>query len=177
MIGMFLIVWSIRLSLVLLVVTFLAWLLTRGQAQSHWAIRVTWTFSFLLFLVHVLSSFHFIHHWSHREAYAATAKETARLMGVEFGGGVYFNYLFLAGWALHVWFTWFPAAARGPVVRTFLQLILLYMLFIAFNGVVVFKSGWLRALGISATIAIAVTAIWSMMPTRSALTKNCRTQN
>lgn len=80
-------------------------------------------------------------------------------MGVEFGNGVYFNYLFLAGWAIHVWFTWLPGSSNNGIVRISLQLILIYMLFIAFNGVVVFKSGWLRTLGIVATVAVAMVTI------------------
>ncbi len=157
--GTFLIVWSIRCSLVLLVATLMAWLLKRAESRPGLAVRVMWTLSFLFFVLHVAASFHFVHHWSHREAYLATAKETGELMGVEFGEGVYFNYLFLAAWASHLWFTWFPAPANNLFVRTAQQIFLLYMSFIAFNGVVVFKSGWLRTIGIVATVALVAIAV------------------
>jgi hypothetical protein len=145
-----------------LVGTLLAWLLLRKAARDQVTIRSLWTLSFLLFVTHVVSSFHFVHHWSHHQAYIATAEETKRLLGVEFGGGVYFNYLFLLGWAVHVWFSWRPAPQKNLVVRGLLHVILIYMLFIAFNGVVVFKSGWLRALGITATCAVTLAAAYNL---------------
>ncbi len=161
-----LIVWSIRLSMLLFVATLLAWLIARQQPRIQVIVSAMWTLSFLLFLAHVMSSFHFVHQWSHRNAYLATAKETHELMGVEFGGGVYFNYVFLVAWAVHVGCTWFPAAANHPVTRTLLQLCLLYMLFIAFNGVIVFKAGWLRAAGIAATVVLLVVAANRWLGTR-----------
>jgi hypothetical protein len=36
----------------------------------------------------------------------------------------------------------------------------MYMLFIAFNGVVVFESGWLRAVGISLTTMLVAASIF-----------------
>jgi len=44
--------------------------------------RVWWTAGCLLLFVHVACAFHFVHHWSHREAYEATAQQTAALTGL-----------------------------------------------------------------------------------------------
>lgn len=155
-----------------LIGTLLGWSFFRYSNRKDSAIRWLWTTSFLLFVVHVLSSFHFVHHWSHQQAYLATATETRKLMGVEFGAGVYFNYLFLLGWAIHVWFTWRPQLQENAWVRLLLRLIFVYMLFIAFNGVVVFKSGWLRALGVTATFAVISAVVWSLLRTKRGITKH-----
>ncbi len=88
-VGSFLIVWSIRLSMMSLVATMLAWSLWRSWSQANPAIRILWTSSFLLFVLHVCAAFHFEHDWSHQRAYLATAKETRELMALEFGSGVY----------------------------------------------------------------------------------------
>lgn len=154
--GLLLIAWSIRISMLLLVATMFGWLLVRDQGRARLTLNTLWSLGFVCFLVHVLASFHFVHHWSHHAAYVATAKETRELMGVEFGGGVYFNYVFIAAWAVHLWFSWSPAVRHRRLANTLSQLCLLYMLFIAFNGIVVFKSGWLRAVGIGVTVAMVI---------------------
>ncbi len=81
-------------------------------------------------------------HWSHSEAHAATAKQTRELMGVEFGAGIYFKYLFMLAWAYDS-----GKCGRHSSISGFSMApapLLAYMLFIAFNGVIVFKSGALR---------------------------------
>lgn len=157
-----LIVWSIRLSMLLFVTTLLTRLVAPKAMASHASIKLLWTAGFALFVVHVLASFHFVHHWSHSAAYEATAKQTGQLLGIEFGGGVYFNYLFLIAWGGDVWHTWYPISRQRWIIHWLLRLGLLYMLFIAFNGVVVFKSGWLRMMGIGATL-ILLTAFASKL--------------
>lgn len=57
-----------------------------------------WTAGFGLFLAHVICAFHFYHAWSHFAAYEHTARETAVAVGIDWGGGLYFNYLFIGVW-------------------------------------------------------------------------------
>ena len=156
-----LIAWSIRLSMLLFVTTLLTRLVAPQAIANSPATKSLWTAGFVLFVVHVLASFHFVHHWSHHAAYEATAKQTGELLGIEFGGGVYFNYLFLIAWGGDVWSTWYPPAREQWIIHWLLRLGMLYMLFIAFNGVVVFKSGWLRMVGIAATLILLAGLIWS----------------
>lgn len=116
-----------------------------------------WTLGFVLFVGHVVAAYHFEHHWSHQAAVIDTAKQTRELIGVEFGGGVYFNYLFLVLWGVDVVVSWFEP--NLSYLRALRVLWISYLLFIAFNGVVVFKSGWLRALGLVATAGL-VAVYW-----------------
>lgn len=158
--GMFVIAWSIRLSMMLLVLSLLIRLLASPQVARSQTVKWIWTASFVGFAIHVLSAFHFVHHWSHAEAYAATARETRQLLGREFGEGVYFNYLFLVVWAIDVVHRWLPLRKDSKYVRWLLGLGLVYLLFIAFNGLVVFKTGWLRWLGILASSALILAACY-----------------
>src|SRR5207302_6465297 len=50
------------------------------------------------FVVHVACAFQFYHHWSHAAAYADTARQTKDYFGLDWGGGLYLNYVFLVVW-------------------------------------------------------------------------------
>jgi hypothetical protein len=82
------------------------------------------------------------------------------LLGIEVGTGVYFNYLFLVVWAADVINSWTDFSVGRWMVQWFLRLGLMYMIFIAFNGVVVFESGWLRAVGILLTTMLVAASIF-----------------
>lgn len=153
-----LIAWSIRLSMLLFVLVIACRILCSKTIIESTLTKTVWTCAFALFVVHVLASFHFVHRWSHSAAYRATAKQTFELLGIEVGTGVYFNYLFLAVWAADVINSWTDFSIGRWMVQWFLRIGLMYMIFIAFNGVVVFESGWLRAVGILLTTMLV--AAW-----------------
>ena len=70
---------------------------------TPWAKRITlwlWTLGCAMGLAHVLLAFHYHHQWSHDLAYAHTARQTVATVGFEWGGGFYFNYLFLTIWVI-----------------------------------------------------------------------------
>lgn len=146
--------WTIRLSMLLL---FLVMVLRShcqsGQRIDGW-LKHVWTTGFLLSVLHLLSAFHFTHDWSHRAAYLETARETRQKLGFAFGAGIYFNYFFMIIWGSDVCWTWCgPQSAKRPISWA-IRCGRIYLLFIAFNGVVVFKSGWLRIAGVLATALI-----------------------
>src|SRR5579872_5327000 len=64
--------------------------------------RVLFTLGCILLWAHVASAFAFYHHWSHDDAYSRTARETADTVGIDWGGGIYFNYLCLLLWSFDV---------------------------------------------------------------------------
>ncbi len=88
-----LLLWTIRVAFVLYLTSFVAWRLRRDEIA-----RATWTLGCALYLVHVAAAFQFVHHWSHDAAYRETARQTAALFGWNWGGGIYFNYLFTLIW-------------------------------------------------------------------------------
>ena len=64
--------------------------------------RLAWTAGFVVFVAHMFAAFQFVHHWSHADAYADTARKTAALTGLDWGGGLYMNYLLAVVWLADV---------------------------------------------------------------------------
>jgi hypothetical protein len=111
-----------------------------------------------LFWLHVAAAFHFYHRWSHHHAVEHTAAETKRLLGFEFGQGIYFSYLFMVLWAIDAAWQWRTPLAprRSPWTRC---LVHAYLFFIAFNGTIVFEDGPVRWAAVACCAAIAVLAL------------------
>ncbi|HEY3965916.1 MAG TPA: hypothetical protein VGM05_15260 [Planctomycetaceae bacterium] len=129
--------------------------------------RVLWSLGCLLTWAHVLLAFGTHHHWSHAAAYDHTASETAKKVGIEWGGGIYFNYLFLALWSADAIWWWIQPAsyrARPWGVSLFVHA---YLAFIAFNATVVFEAGPIRYAGIGATVGLCTMAVYSRVVSRS----------
>jgi hypothetical protein len=115
--GVLLTKWTIRLALACYVL-YLAGSSAARDPRWPRVGRWVWTIGCGLFLVHVACAFHFYHHWSHAAAWRRAAEQTELLIGVAFGNGIYFSYVFLVLWILDV--VWlcgcfrcgFPAAGR-----------------------------------------------------------------
>jgi hypothetical protein len=123
---------------------------TRGLQSRTW-----WTAGCVLFLAHVVSAFHYQHHWSHDAAYAETARQTLELFGIDWGGGIYFNYLFTLVWVADAAYWWARPSSRAarPVWMT--MSIHGFMAFMFFNGAVVFaKSAAVRWISLLAAVAL-----------------------
>ena len=135
-----------------------------GPSMEGW-LKYVWTASFVMCALHFLAAFQYVHNWSHSNAYASTAEETRKNLGFAYGTGVYFNYLFLIVWGADVCWVW--RSQQNNATRSTPWVIRAgrwYMFFIAFNGVVVFKSGWLRTLGAIATVVLFGIAIRNRKP-------------
>ena len=123
----------------------------RGMSLAgRWA----WTVGAVAALGHAAAAFHFRHGWRQQAALTETARQTAALTGLDWGGGLYVNYLFLAVWTADAACWWlFPAAfdrrpkALNRAVRAFL-------LFMFLNGAIVFAKGPIRILGTGAVLAV-----------------------
>jgi hypothetical protein len=127
----------------------------REATFGRW-LRAIWSAGCVLMLVHVACAFHFYHEWSHAEAQAATARQVEQLVGVPLGWGIYFNYAYLAVWVADAAWWWIrPAliAARPILIGAAVHL---FMVFMAFNGAVVFAAGaapWV-GLGVSSLLVL-----------------------
>ncbi|HEX5103226.1 MAG TPA: hypothetical protein VFV87_05415 [Pirellulaceae bacterium] len=155
MLGHLLTSWTIRLALALYVAWLAGWLVASGPrwaAASRWI----WTLACGLFLVHVACAFHFYHHWSHAAAWQDTADETQALLGVAFGDGIYFSYAFMVLWVLDVAWLWLVSPVWTPWPRL---LVHAFLLFIAFNGAIVFEAGPTRWFGLAACAVLAGLAV------------------
>lgn len=128
-----------------------------GRVRRHrwgwwaWAIGVT------LISIHVILAMAVAHGWSHASAVAATAKATSAVYGVDWGGGVYANYLFIAVWLAET-IAWRadPTAVdrRSPWLQWTLRAFYLVMIL---NAAVVFVPSWRKWFG----VAIVATLLWN----------------
>jgi hypothetical protein len=153
---------TIRLSLAWYLAALLAMLCCRSQDWSATSprgrlARWCWTWAVVCFLVHLALAFHFVHDWSHAHAFA----KTRRVAGV--GEGIYVSYAFTLLWVADVCYWWIAPrafAARSVWIDRALQA---FMLFIVFNGTVIYESGpirWVALLGFGVLGAVGYWARW-----------------
>ncbi|HYE78942.1 MAG TPA: hypothetical protein VEI97_13235 [bacterium] len=142
-------------------VAFLAYLLAvalqlRPASESAHTVqnRLAWTLAFLLLIVHVLCAFHFIHHWSHADAFAATARQTAALTGVNSGSGLWVNYALIAVWLLDLIWRWASPTSHQSRPRLVTISLHAFLAFIWFNATVIFGHGLIRWLSLIAWILL-----------------------
>jgi hypothetical protein len=146
--------WTARISFLLYVLAF-ALRLTRRDRTA----RLVWSAAFAAFAGHMIAAFEFEHHWSHADAYDSTARKTAALTGLDWGGGLYANYAMAILWLADV--LWWlarpssylhrPAAVEGAVQG--------FLAFLWINATVVFGHGPIRPLGAVAFVAMAILAV------------------
>jgi hypothetical protein len=155
MLGHLLTIWTIRLALACYV-AYLAGLLVNGWPERWPGIgRWIWTIGCAFFVAHVVAAFQFEHHWSNRAAVAETARQTRDLLGVAFGEGIYFSYLFLMVWVADVVYWWLRGHAAYWGRRGWLGgLVHGYLGFIAFNGAIVFEGGIVRGTSLVACVGL-----------------------
>jgi hypothetical protein len=126
---------------------------SRPRTADSWQ-RIFWTLGCLFTWIHVVCAFAQYHHWSHHAAYAHTEQESARKVGVAWGGGIYFNYLFLFIWTADVAWWWFRPTAYVIRPRGITICVHLYLAFIAFNATVVFGAGFVRYASVGAIVVL-----------------------
>lgn len=137
---------SIRIAVLALMLVLLwkAWYGKANDRSGFGPLQWLWLLGAVGSIVHMLATLGWNHHWSHQAAWHETAARTKALLGVEVGAGIYFNYLFVGLWLIDaVWMNKSPGSyARRPAWWD--PVVTGYLLFITFNGAVVFASGWFR---------------------------------
>ena len=149
-IGQIFTLWPVRVATVLYFVATFAWL--AGEERLS---RIAWTIGCAFFLAHVAAAFQFYHGWSHASAYRETARRTAEVFGINWGGGVYFNYVFTGIWIADVAWWWKDYRRRPGWIPIAVQA---FMAFMLFNATVIFATGWTRLMGAAA--AVLLLAAW-----------------
>jgi hypothetical protein len=153
--------WSIRMSTAIYVAS-LSLLLCPCKNRWRKAYRITWTAACIFYLAHVSGAFQFFHGWSHLAAYRETARQTRELFGLEWGGGLYFNYLFSLVWLADVLWAWASFDAYQSRPRWIGAAIHSFLAFMFFNATIVFGSGFRRWFGICAAMGLAI-LVWRRM--------------
>ncbi|MGE0130202.1 MAG: hypothetical protein AB7U82_19120 [Blastocatellales bacterium] len=124
------------------------YLLSRGRRSWDAVARMAWTVGCVSLLVHVACAFHFYHNWNQASAYRETARQTAEVTGLDWGGGLFINYALIIGWILDIVWWWRGLDAYRNRPRWLGAAWQGFLIFIIFNATVVFKTGPLRWIGL-----------------------------
>jgi hypothetical protein len=132
-----------------------------SQRRCKWdkVARLAWTVALMSLSAHVVCAFHFYHDWSHAAAYRDTARQTAEVFGIDWGGGLYVNYALLACWVTDVAWWWgsgLDAYRHRP--RLLMAAWHAFLIFIIFNATVVFGTGLTRWIGVC--VCLGVSLVW-----------------
>jgi hypothetical protein len=119
--------------------------------------RIAWTVAVAALIAHYVFAFQFYHAWSHHSAYIETARQTAEVFKMNWGGGLFMNYALLVLWMIDVGWWWFRGL-NSYRRRPWLLLLLWhsFLIFIIFNATVVFKDGLQRWVGMLICLSLGV---------------------
>lgn len=112
----------------------------------------------VLLAVHIAAVFAWHHDWSHARAVEATARETSRVFGLDWGGGVWVNYAFLAAWIADALRRTRGRVTAGQPVGTAGWAVRAAAFVVIVNGAIVFVP-WPRNL-IGVAIVLALVVAW-----------------
>ncbi|HEY7475942.1 MAG TPA: hypothetical protein VH679_13070 [Vicinamibacterales bacterium] len=134
----------------------------RHAPAPQWAAAAD-TIGLVLCLLHIVLAMGVVHHWSHAAAVRATAAQTAAVYGLNWGGGVYVNYLFVLVWTLDAWLSrrrdWLSDAPPGRwAIRFFYAVVIV-------NAAVVFARGSMRMAGLA--LVASLLFAWRQTPSSS----------
>ena len=118
--------------------------------------RMLFLFGALICAAHIVLAMSQVHGWSHAAAVDATARQTAQVYGVRWGGGVYVNYAFVAVWladAIARLTSPASVARRSPALRWVMRVF--YFVVIA-NAAVIFARPERRWMGAVACALIGI---------------------
>lgn len=123
--------------------------LARGRTRWDSTTRALWTIAVVSLIAHFIAAYEFYHHWSQESAYLDTARQTDEVIGLNWGGGLFINYSFIALWTIDVswwWLRGLDSYRERPwlLVGTWHG----FLIFILFNATVVFKTGVVRWTGL-----------------------------
>ena len=152
--------WTIGLSLSAYLATLLWRLRSQNRGGPSPVARLTWSAGFVLCVLHVLCALATFHHFSHADAFEFSARRTADTVGLNWGGGLYVNYLFMAVWGLDATWWWIAGDQRYERRSRWIEWpIQGFMAFIVFNAAIVFARPMTRLLGLAGTLLLGA-SVW-----------------
>ena len=109
-----------------------------ANSRQQFLVLVVWSIGCLFFLAHVYCAFAFVHDFSHRAAYQHTAEQTQQVIGLNWGGGLFVNYLFTVFWLVDVVACWTRNKKTVFSHPVYLWILHTVFVFLIFNATVVF---------------------------------------
>jgi hypothetical protein len=131
--------------------------LSRRRTRWDAATRIIWTLASISLVAHVVCAFQFYHGWSHASAYLETARQTKAVVGLNWGGGLFINYILTIGWILDVgWWWWSGLQSYRQRPWQLLAAWHGFLIFIIFNATFVFKTATVRWVGLCICVSLCV---------------------
>jgi hypothetical protein len=133
------------------------------RAQRDSVARIIWTMAVFSLIAHVACAFQFYHGWSHESAYSETARQTKDVVGLNWGGGLFINYLFTIGWIIDL--AWWWRCGLDSYRQRPWQLVAAwhgFLIFIIFNSTVVFKESTVRWVGLSICLILCIAWLFAV---------------
>ena len=130
---------------------------SRRRAPGDRLARLAWTTGCVALIAHFICAFQFYHAWSHESAYLETARQTAAVVAINWGGGLFINYAVAILWIADVaswWFAGLSSYRRRPWLVTLIWHG--FLMFIIFNATVVFKDGLTRWIGLLICLSLVL---------------------
>jgi hypothetical protein len=130
-----------------------------ARRRDQWT-RLAWTTGCVALLAHFACAFNYYHAWSQASAYGETARQTAEVFGVNWGGGLFINYTVALLWFADVtswWFAGISSYRNRPWLLTLAWHS--FLIFIIFNATVVFKNGMTRWVGLLVCLTLCLSWI------------------
>lgn len=155
--------WAIRLAMLAMLLTFAMQI--RGAKATSLTVSIAWFSGAICALCHSIGALFAFHEGSHEAAFKSTAKQTEDMLGFSFGIGLYVNYLFVLIWLLDALFRFIKPDVYSKLGAYFHWTVYGFLSFIAINGTVVFKDGWIRWLTLAAIAGLV--AMWLLRPTQA----------
>lgn len=125
-------------------------------------VRVAWTIGCAALIAHFICAFQFYHSWSHESAYVETARQTAEVFAINWGGGLFINYAVALVWTVDVVWWWLGGLSSYRRRPWWLTLTWhAFLIFIIFNATVVFKNGPARWFGL--VICLTLCLSWVLI--------------
>src|SRR5262245_4069304 len=132
-----------------------AWLAIVAWAAAQWlralrrsaAAHVAWTCGAVSLVAHVVLAFHLVHGWDHAAAERAVARETFERTGISWGGGIYFNYAFVAVWLIDAAWWWLAPRRYEARSRLLDGCVQFFFCFMFVNATVIFGAAYAATAG------------------------------
>jgi hypothetical protein len=156
--GDFLIRNTVRVALVYWAAAVTLWLENGRPSRC----RLLWTLAAGAYFVHVATAFEEYHHWSH----AAAVRHVEQTSG--FGAGIFVSYGFTLLWAADVAWWWLAPQSFEARPRWLGYAWHGFLVFVIFNGTVVYETGMIRWAGGAVLLALLGLWLWRVRAPSSA---------
>lgn len=143
-----------------------AWLLplfsrrTKRSGGPQRVANVSYAGGAIVMAVHIVLAYGISHQWSHQAALADTAASTRAVLGVGFAYGLYANFIFEAVYLIDAGWRWRVAAPEHRKPKWLSRSIDGFLVAIVFFATVVFESGAVRYVALTAFAAYGLAACY-----------------